>query len=122
MPFFNAKKLEELQSIAGGDHAFLQKIGETYIAQFDRKFPELKDAVAKQDAEQTEKLAHLLKGASYSVAADDLADNFELLEKEAESGSMTGTQEIVDRIEDSMVEFRVIWLDVFTGKNLDVLR
>lgn len=25
MPFFNAKKLEELQSIAGGDHAFLQK-------------------------------------------------------------------------------------------------
>ncbi|EZP61792.1 Hpt domain-containing protein [Exiguobacterium acetylicum] len=122
MPFFNAKKLEELQSIAGGDHAFLQKIGETYIAQFDRKFPELKDAVAKQDAEQTEKLAHLLKGASYSVAADDLADDFELLEKEAESGSMTGTQEIVDRIEDSMVEFRVIWLDVFTGKNLDVLR
>jgi len=107
MPFFNAKKLEELQSIAGGDHAFLQKIGETYIAQFDRKFPELKDAVAKQDAEQTEKLAH---------------DDFELLEKEAESGSMTGTQEIVDRIEDSMVEFRVIWLDVFTGKNLDVLR
>ncbi len=122
MPFFNAKKLEELQSIAGGDHAFLQKIGETYIAQFDRKFPELKDAVAKQDAEQTEKLAHLLKGASYSVAADDLADDFELLEKEAESGSMTGTQEIVDRIEDSMVEFRDIWLDVFTGKNLDVLR
>ncbi|WP_294751297.1 Hpt domain-containing protein [uncultured Exiguobacterium sp.] len=122
MPFFNAKKLEELQSIAGGDHAFLQKIGETYIAQFDRKFPELKDAVAKQDAEQTEKLAHLLKGASYSVAADDLADDFELLEKEAETGSMTGTQEIVDRIEGCMVEFRVIWLDVFTGKNLDVLR
>lgn len=122
MPFFNAKKLEELQSIAGGDHAFLQKIGETYIAQFDRKFPELKDAVAKQDAEQTEKLAHLLKGASYSVAADDLADDFELLEKEAESGSMTGTQEIVDRIEQCMVEFRVVWFDVFTGKNLDALR
>ncbi|KOP28712.1 Hpt domain-containing protein [Exiguobacterium acetylicum] len=122
MPFFNAKKLEELQSIAGGDHAFLQKIGETYIAQFDRKFPELKDAVAKQDAEQTEKLAHLLKGASYSVAADDLADEFELLEKEAESGSMTGTQGIVDRIEQDMVEFRVVWLDVFTGKNLDALR
>jgi len=122
MPFFNAKKLEELQSIAGGDHVFLQKIGETYIAQFDRKFPELKDAVAKQDAEQTEKLAHLLKGASYSVAADDLADDFELLEKEAESGSMTGTQEIVDRIEQCMVEFRVVWLDVFTGKNLDALR
>ncbi|KTR62406.1 Hpt protein [Exiguobacterium indicum] len=122
MPFFNAKKLEELQSIADGDHAFLQKIGETYIAQFDRKFPELKDAVAKQDAEQTEKLAHLLKGASYSVAADDLADDFELLEKEAESGSMTGTQEIVDRIEQCMVEFRVVWLDVFTGKNIDALR
>ncbi|AOT00115.1 MULTISPECIES: Hpt domain-containing protein [Exiguobacterium] len=122
MPFFNAKKLEELQSIAGGDHVFLQKIGETYIAQFDRKFPELKDAVAKQDAEQTEKLAHLLKGASYSVAADDLADDFELLEKEAESGSMTGTQEIVDRIEQCMVEFRVVWLDVFTGKNIDALR
>jgi len=122
MPFFNAKKLEELQSIAGGDHAFLQKIGETYIAQFDRKFPELKDAVAKQDAEQTEKLAHLLKGASYSVAADDLADDFELLEKEAESGSMNGTQEIVDRIEQCMVEFRAVWLDVFTGKNLDALR
>lgn len=122
MPFFNAKKLEELQSIAGGDHAFLQKIGETYIAQFDRKFPELKDAVAKQDAEQTEKLANLLKGASYSVAADDLADDFELLEKEAESGSMTGTQEIVDRIEQCMVEFRVVWIDVFTGKNLDALR
>lgn len=122
MPFFNAKKLEELQSIAGGDHVFLQKIGETYIAQFDRKFPELKDAVAKQDAEQTEKLAHLLKGASYSVAADDLADDFELLEKEAESGSMNGTQEIVDRIEQCMVEFRVVWLDVFTGKNLDALR
>jgi len=122
MPFFNAKKLEELQSIAGGDHVFLQKIGETYIAQFDRKFPELKDAVVKQDAEQTEKFAHLLKGASYSVAADDLADDFELLEKEAESGSMTGTQEIVDRIEQCMVEFRVVWLDVFTGKNLDALR
>ncbi|MGI1805092.1 Hpt domain-containing protein [Exiguobacterium sp. TDN 0502] len=122
MPFFNAKKLEELQSIAGGDHAFLQKIGETYIAQFDRKFPELKDAVAQQDAEQTEKLAHLLKGASYSVAADDLADDFELLEKTAESGSMSGTQEIVDRIEQCMVEFRVVWLDVFTGKNLDALR
>ena len=122
MPFFNAKKLEELQSIAGGDHVFLQKIGETYIAQFDRKFPELKDAVAKQDAEQTEKLAHLLKGASYSVAADDLADDFELLEKAAESGSMTGTQEIVDRIEQCMVEFRVVWLDVFTGKNIDALR
>lgn len=119
MPFFNEKKLEELRLIAGGDDVFLQKIGETYIAQFDRKFPELKDAVEAEDAVQTEKLAHLLKGASYSVAADDLADDFELLEREAETGSVTNAPEVLTRIEECMVGFRKIWLDVFLGKNSD---
>lgn len=119
MPFFNEKKLEELRLIAGGDDVFLQKIGETYIAQFDRKFPELKEAVDANDAEQTEKLAHLLKGASYSVAADDLADDFELLEKEAETGSVVNATDVLLRIEDSMTGFRKNWLDVFLGKNSD---
>lgn len=119
MPFFNTKKLEELRMIAGGDEVFLQKIGETYIAQFDRKFPELKDAVAANDAVQTEKLAHLLKGASYSVAADDLADDFELLEREAENGSLTNASDILHRVEQCMVDFRKVWLDVFLGKNPD---
>lgn len=122
MPFFNQKKLEELRSIAGGDHVFLQKIGETYIAQFDRKFPELEQAINDNDPGQTEKIAHLLKGASYSVAADDLADEFEQLEKEAETGSLENANQVLQNIDQSMVEFRKVWLDAFIGKNPDSIK
>lgn len=122
MPFLNPKKLDELRSIAGGDHAFLQKIGETYIAQFDRKFPELKQAVEDNDPVQTEKIAHLLKGASYSVAADDLADDFEQLEKEAENGSLENASHVLQSIEQYMIEFRKVWLDAFIGKNSDSIQ
>ncbi|WP_214847864.1 Hpt domain-containing protein [Exiguobacterium sp. s193] len=122
MPFFNPKKLDELRSIAGGDHVFLQKIGETYIAQFDRKFPELKQAVDDNDPVQTEKIAHLLKGASYSVAADGLADDFEQLEKEAENGSLENADKVLQNIDQYMIEFRKVWLDAFIGKNPDSIQ
>ncbi|WP_114571589.1 Hpt domain-containing protein [Exiguobacterium flavidum] len=115
MPYFNDKKLEELRAIANGDEAFLRKIGETYIIQFDKKYPELVAAVENRDIVQTEKLAHLLKGASYSVAADDLADFFESLEKRAEQGSLDGAEETIEAIDSCMVDFRVVWFDAFIG-------
>ena len=70
---FNEEKLAELHQIANGNMDFLNKIATTYIQQFEAKYPELQSAVEAKDYSRVEQIAHLLKGASYSVGLEQTA-------------------------------------------------
>lgn len=106
---FNEEKLAELHQIANGNKDFLRKIAETYVRQFDAKFPQLKRMVEEKDYEQVEQLAHLLKGASYSVGLDETAAKFQELELAGATRQMEHLDWIVADIEAQMCRFDQEW-------------
>ncbi|WP_214714698.1 Hpt domain-containing protein [Exiguobacterium sp. s151] len=106
---FNEEKLAELHQIASGNKDFLKKIAETYSRQFEAKFPELRRVVLERDHEQIEQLAHLLKGASYSVGLDETAARFHRLEMAGETNAIENLEPILDEIEADMRRFDQEW-------------
>lgn len=106
---FNKEKLAELHQIASGNKDFLRKIADTYVRQFDAKFPELKRMVREQNHGQIEQLAHLLKGASYSVGLDETAARFHRLELAGEMNETSNLEPILDKIEADMRRFNHEW-------------
>ncbi|UTT44202.1 Hpt domain-containing protein [Exiguobacterium aurantiacum] len=106
---FNEEKLAELHQIASGNKDFLKKIADTYVRQFEAKFPELKQMVREQNHEQIEQLAHLLKGASYSVGLDETAGRFHRLELAGETNETSNLEPILDEIEADMRRFDYEW-------------
>lgn len=106
---FNEEKLAELHQIASGNKDFLKKIAETYIRQFEAKFPELRRMVLERNHEQIEQLAHLLKGASYSVGLDETAARFQQLEVAGETNETENLEPILDDIEADMCRFDQEW-------------
>lgn len=114
---FNEEKLAELHQIAGGNKDFLTKIAQTYVLQFEDKFPELKQAVQRKDHEQVEQLAHLLKGASYSVGLEQTAEQFHLLERAGEDEVSDDLEPVLDAIALQMERFSVEWDDHFKRLN-----
>ncbi|WP_214823097.1 Hpt domain-containing protein [Exiguobacterium sp. s28] len=106
---FNEEKLAELHQIASGNKEFLKKIADTYVRQFEAKFPELKQMVREQNHEQIEQLAHLLKGASYSVGLDETAARFHQLEMAGETNETSNLEPILDEIEADMHRFDQEW-------------
>ena len=114
---FNEEKLAELNQIAGGNKDFLTKIARTYLKQFEDKFPELKQAVQREDHEQVEQLAHLLKGASYSVGLEQTAEQFHTLERAGEEEVSDDLDPVLDTIEQQMERFSVEWDDHFDRFN-----
>lgn len=114
---FNEEKLAELHQIAGGNKDFLTKIAQTYLKQFEDKFPELKQAVQREDHEQVEQLAHLLKGASYSVGLEQTAEQFHTLERAGEEEVSDDLDPVLDMIEQQMERFSVEWDDHFDRFN-----
>lgn len=114
---FNEEKLAELHQIAGGNKDFLTKIARTYLKQFEDKFPDLKQAVQREDHEQVEQLAHLLKGASYSVGLEQTAEQFHTLERAGEEEVSDDLDPVLDTIEQQMERFSVEWDDHFDRFN-----
>lgn len=106
---FNEEKLAELHQIASGNKDFLRKIAETYIRQFEARFPELRRMVLERNHEQIEQLAHLLKGASYSVGLDETAARFHQLEVAGETNETSNLEPILDDIEADMRRFDQEW-------------
>lgn len=106
---FNEEKLAELHQIASGNKDFLKKIAETYVSQFEAKFPELKRVVETKDHEQIEQLSHLLKGASYSVGLDEMAARFQQLELAGETNEVENLEPVLEDIERQMQRFDVEW-------------
>lgn len=106
---FNQEKLAELHQIANGNKDFLKKIAETYVMQFEAKFPELKRVVEMKDHQQIEQLAHLLKGASYSVGLDETAARFQQLELAGETNEIKNLEPVLEDIERHMQRFDVEW-------------
>ncbi|WP_215145341.1 Hpt domain-containing protein [Exiguobacterium qingdaonense] len=106
---FNEQKLAELHQIANGNMEFLNKIASTYIQQFEAKYPELKAAVESNDYSRVEQLAHLLKGASYSVGLEQTALLFHDLEVAGENAHLAGADETLATIASHSQQFLVEW-------------
>ncbi len=110
---FNEDKLTELHQIANGNMDFLNKIATTYIQQFETKYPELIAAVELKDYERIEQLAHLLKGASYSVGLEQTALLFHDLEVAGENAHLDGADETLATIESHSKRFLAEWTNHF---------
>lgn len=110
---FNEEKLAELHQIANGNMEFLNKIAITYIKQFEEKYPELQAAVESNDYSRVEQLAHLLKGASYSVGLEQTALLFHDLEMAGENAHLEGANETLATIESHSQRFLVEWNNHF---------
>ncbi len=106
---FNEEKLAELHQIANGNMDFLNKIATTYIQQLEAKYPELQSAVEAKDYSRVEQLAHLLKGASYSVGLEQTALLFHDLEVAGENAHLDGANETLATIESHSKRFLSEW-------------
>lgn len=56
----------------GGDESFLRELINIYVEEFQAKFAELKEAVARADFPTIQALGHSLKGSSANLSLFDL--------------------------------------------------
>jgi CheY-like chemotaxis protein len=70
------------------DMSLQQQVATNFIADIPKQIASLKDAVANQDAEAIETLAHKIKGAAANMAAEQMREIAHDLEYSAKQGDM----------------------------------
>lgn len=118
---FDPNKIEELRLVVRGNEEFLKRIRDVYLTQFENKFPELREAITRGDERVVCSLAHLLKGASYTVALYRVAASFGSIEERAKDIEMGEdfTAEL-SLISQHIDYFTNHWIHLFTGETSKV--
>ncbi len=84
--------LERIQN----DRALLWELLDIFVADFQQKKTQLREALQNNDALQVRKLAHALKGSSANIAAHQLAAVLLELEKKGKNNDLSGVAGLLD--------------------------
>jgi HPt (histidine-containing phosphotransfer) domain-containing protein len=83
----NLETLESLKEYADPeDPEFLRDLIRAYLADAEKRLPEIREAARKADHEGLRRLAHTFKGSSLNIGAEALAGLMQGLESEAKLG------------------------------------
>lgn len=82
----------------GGDKEFLLELYDELNEQMNPTLEQIQSAVKISDFEQLRSVAHGMKGAASNLGADKLSVYFRQLEQLGSDKSVSGAQEIVDKI------------------------
>ena len=88
---FDQETLDELQELL--EDEFVELI-ETYIRDTESKVSLLDDAIKSDDSDQTRKLAHSVKGASYNLGIQEFGELCHQMETEAAGGNLGSVAKI----------------------------
>jgi two-component system, sensor histidine kinase and response regulator len=87
--------LEQLRTLVGDDHAFLQELCETFVSSSSRIVEDIGRALSAGDRAVLSGLAHKLKGGSASVCANEVAKLAAALEKDAKEKPMAELEQSI---------------------------
>lgn len=79
-----------------GSRDFFVEIANTYLSDTSIRLHGMREAQAAGDARQLAKLAHAIKGSSLNIGADGLASRMQSIERESNTGSVTGAGVLQD--------------------------
>jgi HPt (histidine-containing phosphotransfer) domain-containing protein len=85
--------LKRLREMAGGDHAFIAEMVDTFLADAPGMFVELGKALSGGDAATFRRVAHSLKSNSRDFGALDLSEISRQLEMMGKEGDLAGAAE-----------------------------
>ena len=89
---------QQLRQLAGEDADFETELLTMFLADADDSLQQLGAAIASEDIQATEDLAHSLRGASANVGAIALAQVASQIENLARNGEVTGTAELLGQL------------------------
>ncbi|MFQ5814381.1 MAG: Hpt domain-containing protein [Anaerolineae bacterium] len=100
--------LEEFRAVMGEDGAELvAELIDTFVEDASRLLADMREAVAREDADALERAAHGLKGSSATLAALGLSDLCQELEDMGRAGTLEGAVEIVAQVETEYEKVKV---------------
>lgn len=82
-----------------GDTDLARELAELFLSDASGKMSQLKDLIAKGDADAVEKLAHSLKGASANLSANQVRELSWRLERAGAAGTLNDAGETFDQLE-----------------------
>lgn len=89
---------QQLRQLAGEDADFETELLTMFLSEADESLQQLGAAIASEDIQVTEDLAHSLRGASANVGAIALAQVASQIENLARNGEMSGTVELLAQL------------------------
>ena len=94
--------VEKALSITDGDRELLSQLYEMYLEQTRNAIPEIEAAISRKDAKRLEFVAHSLKGASASIAAETVRAVAYRLENLGKSGGFEEAQAVLKELKESI--------------------
>jgi len=92
----------EALSRADGDRELLSELMEMYLVQSKEDIGEIEAAIARKDAKRLEFVAHSLKGASATIAAEQVREQAYRMEKIGASGNLAEAPALLRQLKESI--------------------
>ncbi len=103
---FTARFLADLQTICGGDEAFVRELAESFLDSAPRTLAEIEHALAAADAQRLAAEAHGLKGISRTIGAGDLAQAAGVVEEAGRNGDLASAAAQAPRLVSAWEQIR----------------
>ena len=91
-----------------GDKELLGELVDLFLEESPSMLPDVKEAVAQNDAKALEYAAHTLKGSVGNFVAEDACEAAFVLEKAGRAGSLTGAETALVALEKALQELEPI--------------
>ena len=85
-----------------GDEEFLRELAKMFLEDSPTTLDGLKDALAANDAEETRRFAHGLKGAAANISGAELSELARAVEKAGSDGDVTRAAALLPEVEAAM--------------------
>ena len=93
---------DEALSRADGDRELLSELIEMYLVQSKQDLGEIEAAISSKDAKRLEFVAHSLKGASATIAAERVREQAYRMEKIGASGALAEAPALLQQLKESI--------------------
>ncbi len=103
-PVIDAQAIENLRALTPDDNdEFLREIVGIFLTDTPERIAELETSFAAGDNNTFTRAAHSIKGSSSNVGAAALREVAELLEQQAKTSGVAGTEALVARLKEEFV-------------------
>lgn len=103
-----------LQEISDGDQDFERELLQQFVQTIAPQIKSLKTAIASQDFQQTESIAHYIKGSSVSVGIQSLESLTSELERQGHSQKFDQANQLLAKIEETFSRVKALIDDRFS--------
>ena len=91
--------LEEVLERVENDRELLIELIEIFLEDYPNKITELKNSVANKNGENTQNIAHSLKGASANISAKKISSIFLGIENSVKDNNFAAVEQVLGQLE-----------------------